>query len=526
MIASTIRVMVVALVVMFAGVSAAAFNLDSLLVVSVGGPAARDSLQRLTSLYTAGTVDINGLQGRFEQYFVPPDRFFVELNFTNFSLVQAYDGWTAWQQDHNGQISRLEGFEKRELLKNAYFESCSYLLPDRLPGSIKYLGQTTRDEQVYHEVAFYPLDRDTVVAYYDLDRGLRKLMFARLDNFNTVTTIDDYRSVAGILIPFYSRTIAEGADLTSELAVDSVAVNQPVDMTIFTMPSAGTVDYLFPEGIGHVRIPIQYQGGHIRLAATINGTKKARFILDSGASANLLHQPLTTELQLPIVGALPARGLGGISQIDLVRTDSISIGKLTLYNQVAGSIDLSLLNRPGTDREAFGGLLGYDFLSRFPVLVSYRDSMLTVFNPQQFAAPEGGVEIGFHLTMLVPTIRGELNGIPGDFLVDLGNTLGLIIHRDFAHKHQLDEKLDDVRDNPTTLSGIGGRLSGQTAYAAVFKMGDILLQSLRVILPDSSAGLSGSNELAGNIGNMVLENFDLLLDYRQARLILYRADKE
>ncbi len=518
--------MVVALAVMLAGVSAAAFNLDSLLVVSVGGPAARDSLQRLTSLYAAGTVNINGLEGRFEQYFVPPDRFFIEVRFTGFSMVQAYDGHTAWQQDHNGQISRLEGFEKRELLKNAYFESCSYLLPDRLPGSVEYLGATIWEERVYYEVAFYPFDRDTVVAYYDLDRGLRKLMFSRLDNFNIVTTIDDYRSVAGILIPFYSRAVAEAAGLTSELAIDSVAVNQPVDMTIFAMPSAGAVDYLFPEGAPSVTIPIRYHGGHIRLTATINGIKKARFVLDSGASANIMHQPLTAELHLPVVGSLPVRGLGGFEQIDLVRTDSISVGELTLYNQVAGSIDLSLLNRPGTDREAFGGLLGYDFLSRFPILISYRESTLTVFNPEQFTPPEGGVEIGFHLTMLVPTVKGELNGIPGDFLVDLGNTLGLIIHRDFARKHQLDEKLDDVRDNPTTLTGIGGGLSGKTAYAAVFKMGDILLQSLRVILPDSSAGLTGSYELAGNIGNMVLENFDVLFDYRQARLILYHADEE
>jgi hypothetical protein len=127
--------------------------------------------------------------------------------------------------------------------------------------------------------------------------------------------------------------------------------------------------------------------------------------------------------------------------------------------------------------------------------------------------------------MLVPTVRGELNGIPGDFIVDLGNAFGLIIHQRFAQVNELEKKLDDIRDDLRAFGGIGGSLSGKTAFAATFKVGDILIQSLRVILPDSSAGLAGSQELAGNIGNLILENFNLLFDYKNSRLIFYDADR-
>jgi hypothetical protein len=506
------------------GVSGYAFNLDSLLVVSVGGPEALDSIKHLRSFRAEGSINLNGQQGRFIEYFTVPDKFYLEVRMPGVSLVQAYDGEVAWQKDHNGQVTQLTGFEKRELLKNLYFESFAYLLPDRLPGSMEYRGVVDRDGVPYHEVAFYPLDSDTVLAYFDRDSGRRKLLLSRLDNINTITLMDDYRRVSGILIPFYSRATAQGISLFSEFKLDTIEWNVPVDASLFAMSDVAAADYHFPPGEDMVKIPFQYRAGHIRLAATLNGRKRVWFILDSGSSTNVIHQPIARQLNLPVVGTLPARGLAGFENADLVRTDSIAIGWLTLYNQVAGSLDLAMLERAGNENEDFGGILGYDFLSRFPIMIDYQDTTLTVFNPDRFTPPEGGTEVPFHLTMLVPTIRCELNGVPGDFIVDLGNAFGLIVHQQFARRHKLEKKLDDVTAIPGRYSGIGGGVGGKTAFAATFRMGEVLLQSLRVILPDSSSGIAGSEQIAGNIGNLILENFKVLFDYKNSRLIFYATD--
>jgi len=502
-----------------------AFNLDSLLIASIGGHEAYDSLQHLTSFRAEGAVNLNGQQGRFVEYFVPPTLFYIKVTFEDFSLVQAYDGQTAWQTDQNGKISELEGFEKREMLKNIYFESFAYLWPGRLSGDREYQGRTVKDGQTYHKVAFYPLNTDTVLAYYDYRTGLRKLMVSRMDNIKTLTYIDKYKKISGILFPFYSKATAEGILLSSEFEADTVELNARIDTSIFSIPAGKITDYHFPTGKQQMEIPFQYKAGHIKLLVTINGRKKVWFILDSGASANIYHKPVADELNLPVVGTLPARGISGFENVEMVKTDSIAIGQLTLYNQMAGSLDLSLLERKGIDGEDFGGLLGYDFISRFPVMINYQESMLVVYNPNHFEPSEGGVEVGFHLTMQVPTVRGELNGIPGDFLIDLGNAFGLIIHHRFVKLHNLDRELDDIRDNPSTFSGIGGDLAGKTAFAATFQIGDILIQSLRVILPDSSSGLTGSDQLAGNIGNLIMENFKVLFDYGNSRLIFYDTDK-
>jgi hypothetical protein len=128
--------------------------------------------------------------------------------------------------------------------------------------------------------------------------------------------------------------------------------------------------------------------------------------------------------------------------------------------------------------------------------------------------------------MQVPVISGELNSIPGEFVVDLGNAFGLILHRHFIDENDLESKLDDVRDLKGLVGGIGEAVSGKSAYAASFRVGEVGLQSIRVLLADSALGIAGSEQLAGNIGNLVFENFRVLLDYSGSRLILYRDDHE
>ncbi len=172
-----------------------------------------------------------------------------------------------------------------------------------------------------------------------------------------------------------------------------------------------------------------------------------------------------------------------------------------------------------------GGMLGYDFLSRFPVLIDYSDSSLTVFDPDGFERPIGEIAVDFDLIMLIPSVKGKLNSIEGDFLIDLGNAFGLILHRNFVDKNNLEELLDDVQTNPGSIGGVGGQIAGKTAFAATFRFGDILLPSLRAMLPDEGLGLAGSEELAGNIGNMVLENFRILFDYERSQLVFYEVEE-
>jgi len=521
-----IRKMYFAIIVVLlplAGTSAQeTFNLDSLLAASVGGPPAVAKLRDVTTMYAGGSVSLNGLPGRFESYVVVPDRIYLKVDLGTFAVTQAFDGEAAWQQDQNGMVSELSGFEKRSLLSQLYLQTYSFLFPDRLPGRAEYRGLAERDGALCHEVAFFPFQADTIYAFFDQRTGYQTAAVIYLDNLETVTTSGDYRVVDSVAVAFYSRSTTTGAPLFVEMQVDTLAFEAAVDPGVFRRPDMAA-DYRFPTGRDSVIVPISFTAGHIYVPATINGVRKVRMILDSGASTNLFDSHAVADLGLEVVGDVIAKGLAGYDKVNLVRSDSLLVGDLVLLRQVAGTADLSGLQRPDIEGEPFGGLLGYDFMSRFPVLIDYHAQQLTVYDPERFTAPAGGSEVPFELTMQVPTIEAELVGIRGKFLLDLGNVFGLIIHPGFSEAHNLLQRLDDVAEIETGLAGVGGGLSGRSGYAASFAFGDVRIHSLRVLLPESSAGLSGSRELAGNIGNLVLQQFRILFDYRRQRVIFYET---
>ncbi len=508
------------LLILHAGTSTA-LDLDSLLVNSIGGPEAVETLRNVRTAYARGTIDYGGQPGTFETFFVAPDRYRTNIKVNQVNWARAYDGTTAWRIDLNGNISILEGRERRDVMSEVYFESYSWLFPDRCPGHVEYHGEKRVRHKTYYLVAFYPFDQDSTKRYYDKIEGLNRISYSYSDNNKVVSENSDFRKISGVMVPFKSIATSDAMPIKFEVTLDTIIFNGPIDTTMFLYPDAKKTDYRFPETADSVGVMFDYYSGHIYIPATVNGKKEAWFILDSGASGSVLDDDLADDLDLPSVGTIPTRGIGGFDEANLVRVDSFSIGSLLLQNQVCGDFDMSGVASEAPSGDTFGGVLGFDFISRFPLLVDYRDSMITVYNPDQFTPPDGGMEVPFEFESNVPRIKAELNGIPGDFIVDLGNASGLIIHSEFAKEHDLLSKLEDVRKSAVWIGGVGGNVRSTTALARDFTFGDIRIDTLRVILPESSTGLTGSSELAGNIGNLVLQRYRVLFDYEHKRLIFY-----
>lgn len=510
---------------LFAGLlgpsSVSAFDLDSLLVESVGGKVGAEKLKSLTSWEMRGRAKFGGMTGTFVRCFVRPDKYYMKITLPELNLEQAFDGETAWQTDLNGRVSELKGYLRDEMIQDIYMLSFDYLFSDSLEKMASYLGIKEINGKVYHEVAFFPFGSDTVLTYYDTATGLESYSVAGIDQLASHMYQGDYRSVSGLLIPYHMRNEVPATNFEAEFFTASVKLDAEIDMTIFAAPENVLSDYLFPPDSDKVTLEVSYYNGHISIPVVVNGQKKLMMFLDTGASSNVLNLSAVSDLELPRVGTMSALGVGGAEEMVLVQTDSIQIGALTLYNQVAAAMDLDAAFQPsGSGR--FGGLLGQDFWSRFPVLVDYYYSKITVFNPDKFTPPPGGVEVPFHLSMLVPTIRGEVEGVEGDFIVDLGNASGLLLNKHFVDDNNLESTLSLSLYSKRAFGGIGGMVIGRNAYTSIFKMGDVELKSLLVFIPDTAVGMMGSEAVAGNIGNRVLEKFRVLFDYHRCRMIFYR----
>jgi len=360
--------------------------------------------------------------------------------------------------------------------------------------------------------------------YFAPETGRQYLTISKLDNTTTRTVSSEYQRVNGILMPFFSEATADGVQMTTTLRIEQVEFNVPIDRSLFFNEAVAPADFHFPPGQNSVTLPVRYHRGHLFVEGSVNGKRPMLFLLDSGASTNFFDQKAIAELKLPAIGELAAKGVGGHETVSLVRTDSLVVGDLVLYRQVGGVFDLSSVIGaidPGVSDLPLGGVLGHDFLSRFPVLIDYQAGTIEVFSPNGFVPPTGGSEVPFFSTMGIPTIEASLVGVSGDYIVDLGNPYGVILHPHFVAQHNLEKHLDDIRDLSGGVGGIGGSSKIRSAYAATFGFGEVRIQSLRVMLPEGSEGVLGSEELAGNIGNVLLEGFRVLFDYAGNRLIFY-----
>lgn len=498
-------------------------DLDSILVRSVGGPEALDSVKALSSVFYRGTATMGGLEGEIRVWVVPSNKYLLEFDSPAFAISRGFDGHIAWEKDQNGRVSELSGLERDLIEKSAYFESFSYLIPGRIKGTRQYLGVQRRGQTDYHVVSMVPKEGDSSVLYLDAVNGLCEVTETHLGRDLLTSSVGDYRSVSGILVPFVQRDTLTGMPGASLVMLEQVDINLPIDPVVFSKPVSASRDFHFPPDVSRVTIPFSYVGSQIFVQATLNGKVTVYLLLDSGASGNIYYRPAIEALALPIAGYVPVQGAAANDSAALVLIDSVSVGELTLYHQVAGLMEHSAIGQLATGDAKFGGVLGYDFLSRFPVLIDYRRFELTVFNPDQFDPPVGGSTIPFRLTMKVPTVTAEVCGVKGDFILDLGNAIGLILHDGFVRGHQPELQLANVRDYSKSMLGVGGAIAMRVATAGSFILGEHRFDSASVFLPESAAGLSSSSRIDGNIGNPILEQFRVLLDYGHSRVILYSA---
>ena len=496
-------------------------DLDSLIIKSLGGQEALEKIKSLKNYRVIGKINWNGLKGNYKGQFKSPNKIKLTADFGSFSIVQGFDGTTVWQKDLHGRVYDLAGFEKKEFMRSVYVMSFAYALPGRLRENIQYGEIVEDDSMAFHEVFFHPSPDDTITVLFDVAEELQRTQFSWLDNLLVQTEIEDYRSIGGLLIPFH--TISKGANtpILTEIILDSVVFDSNPDTTNFTKPTIILDDYSFPADSVSLTIPFKFYNGHVYVTAKINGVKKGWFILDTGASATYYHAEFTKGTLLKNVGEIPSMGLGGYQQMQLVGLDSLEIGNLVMYHQTAGVMPLEGFAAQSLDPANFGGILGYDFFMRFPVLFDFKKQELTVFNPRKFALPPNGHECPLRLTMMIPSITAQINGVTGQFIIDMGSAFGLIIHQKFGETLVKESIITADSTSTQAIQGIGAGVTARNIPIRNLQIGAYNINIPEAVLAESSEGLTGSWEIAGNIGTEVLEQYGLLFDYPNSRVVFY-----
>ncbi|MCC7464396.1 MAG: retropepsin-like domain-containing protein [Gammaproteobacteria bacterium] len=477
----------------------------------------------VTSLQLSGTLHAGGLDGTFRTvHDLANQRSLTEYRLGPVEGASGYDGTRGWSRDPGGEIAVPDApATLRRARSQAWLDAHGYWYPARLPAQFGAVQAREVDGHRLAVVEATPQQGDPVTLWFDLDTGHLRRIVQQQDQDTATTTLDDWREVAGLTLPFHITTdLTDAAGRTdqrrrTELHVAQATPNIAVAAADFAVPAMPATAHITAAD-GVTRVPFDLVNNHLYIDGAIDG-KPARLLVDTGGM-NLLTPAAAARLGLAAAGQLAARGVGEQPvDLALARARELRVGDAVLSAPVFYVVDLGDL--PAVEGVHADGLVGYELFRRFGVTIDYARQLLTLAEPAKFTAPAGAHALPFELAERIPIVTGTLDGLSIRASIDTGSRVSLTLHAPFVRENDLVARYGAAPDAVVGW-GVGGPSRGRPARFGRLLLGDLPIDDIAGDLYTGDKGAFASPDLAANIGGGVLRRFTVAFDYERKRLYL------
>jgi predicted aspartyl protease len=323
-----------------------------------------------------------------------------------------------------------------------------------------------------------------------------------------VTSFDDWRVVEGMRFPFVARQSTGDARFDVVTRTESLTLPTSLPDAILERPA--------PRGISDVTwidrglardLPLRSIGPLLGLDVSVNGGTPGPFLVDTGAGATVIAAETARRLGLSHRGVVEARGAGGSAAAAYVDVGTLALPGVEIRGQTLVALPLEEMSAAlGT---SIGGILGWDFLSRFAVEIDRVKQRVALFEAE-YAPPPGAVRIDLRLEANVPRIEGVIEGQTGSFLLDTGNAVPLLLHTDFAERHGF---LERATESSFSMAGVGGTTAMREVRVNSLRLGPLEFRDVAAVLAPDGEGVVALQESLGNVGASLFAGRVLALDY-------------
>lgn len=475
------------------------------------------------TLHLTARLEAFGLAGRLEAWNAAPASRAAVISLGPFTLRDGCDGARAWRTDPTGKVVRLDGQDLVDARASAWFERERWLEPEAGGGRVTLAGAGRDSIAAYDVLEVAPPEGRPRRLWFDRATGLLARMVARHDDRVTTVRFSDWRPVAGRRLAFHSVQEVEGMAMNRMvLSVESAAAGIALPDTVFRPPGeagASAVRYLGTPGVARLRF--EYSAKHVWLRAAVNGGPPADFLYDTGASLTVLDSAWAARNGIATTGRLQGQGAGSAGSAALARLDRLRVTGAGADSadgvEIAGLgvavLDLNTHLAPFFWREA-AGIVGFDLIQRFVNVLDFDAETLTLHDPAAWRHEGGGASVPFTLAGHVPVVEFTLDGrLTGGFRIDVGSGSTVDLHRPFVVKHRLEERVP--RTLAITGGGFGGSFTSRLGRMRSMSVGPYAWEDPLVILSGVTSGALASEDLAGNVGNGILDRFRVTLDYER-----------
>lgn len=421
-------------------------------------------------------------------------------------LGSAFDGKDMWTRDLGGEVYRAVAGDRRDAMFNAYALS-GWALSPACNASIT-LDESAKDAPTL----LVSLDGARAPLRVALDPAtwLPRVWRSEESGNGRSIEITEWREQSGLKVPAKATLSAEGMSDTFELTGVELLDRTPADA--FAKPSGGSTRATFDASLPAILAVERAPTGHLLVKAAIDGQDCGWFIFDTGAGINCVSKVVAEKLALKQIGAVPARGVGGVTHSPLFRPESLAVGPMTLHDGLLMQLDLGFLTLP-LGRE-IDGIVGFGFLMRSVAEVDMGKGHVALHDPASFKLDDAEWT-GIEITDRVPAVRASFDRGEGLFRLDTGANTALTFHAPTVERMKL---LDDRKTTDAMLGGVGGAIKAKAATLDWFTIGGQRLEKLAATFALENKGAFANPDIDGNIGAGILRNFKLVFDYPHERM--------
>lgn len=474
---------------------------------------ARSTLAVLTS-----DSNRDGIVGKVEEWVTPgPEyRSTTKRDYDNGEIVITQQ--LAKERDWNGFVRAVQG-KQLSRLRTEIFEKRVILFGPPMP-----MPETTAEpgeDRKTYRLRTTPAGGEPMTWYIDAATWLPVKSVRPGDDTEITTTYEEWPETSDIRTP-HRVNVSETDVPDYQRRQTSLRFEKHIAPATFEAPKPGPQDaFLQP---GAPPIPFTLESSHIVFKAQLNGREPIGFLLDTGSDQNVINTSRLAEFGLKTYGKTMTTGGGGSAEYDYASGATFTLRGVELRNQ-----HVAVLDQTGLERALgvpLGGILGYDFISRFVVEIDYQNKLLTLHDPKTWSYSGKGYVVPVTFDGGIPFTRGLISvgakaDIPAYFVLDFGAQETMTLTSPFVKANDL-LNLAQTNAYVNRPAGLENHFFSQNnvrGHIDRLALGKLVEQSIPVNLSVNVKGAYASTNFSGTIGESIFRRYHVFMDYSRNQII-------
>jgi hypothetical protein len=370
-------------------------------------------------------------------------------------------------------------------------------------------------------LTFTPFQGISIKWIIDQHTSLPIQTIIRGDEAQLVTGYDEWERSGGVFTPEHI-VVTEKDKPDRDYRIAAPPQLKPVRASTFAPLKENSSDVIM--AAPSVKLPFTMEANHIILQAQVNRHAPIGFLVDSGDGHESINTPRAAAFGLSSYGSTASYGGGNLAQFSLASGANFTFPGVELHKQ-----HVDLLDQTGLEKALglpLGGILGYDFLSRFIVEIDYDAKIITLHQPSAWHYTGHGTTVPITFDDGIPFFEAQISvptqpAIPAHMIMDFGAADTMTFTSPFVREHNL-VQLAGTDTRAMKPAGLENQFFAQTNMRGridVFRLGGLVAHSIPVSLSANTSGAYSDDTFAGTVGEGIYTRYHVFLDYPHHRAI-------